>query len=272
MNNKLSTKILESADVSKLIADFDVSDYVVRDSSEVKTVVSLLLKEQDKLTAELEALNESSGSNAIVSKIDSIKSIIKTLLCNLSSRVEDAEVNDKTLVKLTKDDVVEVVDGNESRYETTEVTDSTLMFLTDVSYTVLSVEEHNELSGDNKTEEAYFYDLLCKFVSLSLDNTICFAKRYLRDFEASVASEIIEKNYEWHTLVSALSINKAKLNSNLKDNSQTRDELINLFYIKKENNVKTKVPTNAQMSLFDDFDYEEVNVLLEGDSADEDQQ
>ena len=269
MNNKLSTKILDAGQVSKLISEFNIADYVVRDSSEIKTVISILLKEQERLKEELAEKGRESGYDAIVSQIDSVTAILKSLLPILSSRVEDASVEDKSLVSLTKDDVVEVVDNGESRYETTEVIDSSFMFYTDVSYSIPCVEEYNDLSGNNKTEEAFFYDVLCKFVELSIDNTISYAKKYLSELDSAVVSEIIEKNYEWHTLLNNFSINKAKLNAALRDNSEKRNELLNLFYIKKENNVKTKNPNDRQLNLFTDFDYEEVNVLLEGDTADE---
>ena len=269
MNNKLSTKILDAEQVSKLVSEFDIADYVVRDTSEIKVIISMLIKLSEDIDSQLDDLAASSGSAELLAKRKAVDSIVKTLLKVLSDRVSDAEVEDKSLVSLTKDDVVEVNENGETRYETEEVEDKSTLFSYEIKYHFASVEEYNDLTSSNKTEEEYYYDLLCKFIELSLDDCFKIGKKRLSELDASVVSDIVEKNYEWHTLLDAIGADGVRLNSSLKLYPEKRNELLNLSFIIKERNAKAKDPTDAQISLFEDFDAENISVISEGENIDE---
>lgn len=269
MNEKLSTKILDAEQESKLISNFNPAVYENIDDSQIKTVIALILKSLEDLTSRLSDVGRESGYDSICSEIDIRKNIVKTLTNILSSRVSDADINNMSLVKLTRDEERIVEDDDGSHVETTETqVGGEIIFEHEVSYTILSVAEYNELANTNLCEETFFYNVLCKLHDCNLDVCLVYGKRHLHELSADVVSDIIEKNYQWHTLINNVSIDKRKLNANLPDNNRLQ-ELISGFYIKKENTLKKpKVATSRQLSLFD-CDYEEVNVLPEGDIIDE---
>lgn len=269
MNKVLSSKALTLEQGAKLASEFVFADYAVRDTNELIALVSLLSKLEEELEAKIAEIAASSGSTELVQQLNAFKSVKKEILKILSNRTTEAEVDDRTLVKIVKDDVVEVVDNGESRYETTEVLDSTTVFITEVKYHFATVEEFNDATGSNKTEEDYYYDVLCKFADLSL--LACFkigGKRLseLDELEINVL-EVIEFLRARHILF-AIGADGTKLNSLLKIYVDKRNELIGLHYVVKEHISKPKDPTNSQMSLFDDDDTLDVNVLSEGGDAD----
>ena len=268
---KLSTKILDSEQVSKLISNFNPADYENIDDSQIKTVIALMMKSLDDLSVKLADVGRDSGYDSISNQIDASKAIIKTLTNILSSRISDQDVGDKSLVKVTRDDETVIEDDNGSRIETVESqVGGEIIFESAITYTILSVTEHNAEADTNLSEEDYFYNVLCKLHDCSLDCALVYAKRHLHELDSDVVSDIIEKNYQWHTLLNNISVDKVKLNANLPINSHL-NELISEFYVKKENVLKTpKIASNRQMSLFDeDIEYEEVNVMTEGDITDE---
>lgn len=271
MNEKLSTKVLDAEQESKLISNFNPAVYENIEDNQIKIVIALLLKSVEDLTARLSDVGRESGYDSICNEIDVRKNILKTLTNILSSRISDADVNNKTLIKLTSDEERVVEDENGSRVETTETQVGGEIFIESTSiYTVLSVAEYNELANTNLTEENHFYNLLCKLLDCGLDGCLVYAKRHLNELSADVVSDIIEKNYQWHTLLNNISVDKRKLNTNLSSNEHL-NELISEFYIKKENKIKDpKIASSRQASLFDfDFSYENVNAMPEGDITNE---
>lgn len=270
MNEKLSTKILDAEQVSKLISNFNPADYENIEDSQIKTVIALMMKSLDDLTLRLADVGRDSGYDSISNQIDVSKAIIKTLTDILSSRISDQDVGDKSLVKVTCDNEIVIEDDNGFRTETFESqVGGEIIFEATVTYTILSVAEYNELANTNLSEEDYFYNVLCKLHDSSLDCVLVYAKRHLHELDSDVVLDIIEKNYQWHTLFNNISIDKVKLNANLPFNDHIQ-ELISEFYVKKETVLKKpKVASSRQISLFDNFDYEEVNVMTEGEINDE---
>ena len=264
MNKILSTKALTSEQGDKIINDFSIEDYANRDSSEIQATISLLKKFGEETEAKIEDLAVSSGQAELIEKAKSIDNIVKNLFGILADRVEPENLDDKTLMNITKDDVVQ----EDGETHTNEVIDSTLMFVAEIKYHFASVEDYNTNKNAHLTEEVYYENLVRKFLQLELD--ICFKIGSLRlsSFESDVAEEIVDKNVQWHTLVSVVKADVVKLNSLLNLYPEKRDMLLELGYIVKEHNVKTKAPGRVQLSLFDDEE-EVVNVIPDEDTTED---
>ncbi len=264
MNKILSTKALTSEQGDKIINDFSVEDYANRDSSEIQATISLLKKFGEETETKIEDLAVSSGQTELIAKAKSIDNIIKNLFSILAARVEPENLDDKTLLNITKDDVVQ----ENGETHTNEVVDSTLMFVTEIKYHFASVEDYNTNKNVHLTEEVYYENLVRKFLQLEL--SICFkiGPFRLSSFESDVAEEIVDKNVQWHTLVSIIKADVVKLNSLLNLYPEKREILLDAGYIVKEHNVKTKAPGRVQLSLFDEEE-EVVNVIPDDEAIDD---
>jgi len=261
MIEKFSSKVLDKQELSRTVSNFNVADAENIDSAELKTMYAHFKKEAADLTSQLSALKESSGYNSIAEQLARVLEVNDSILQILSNRIEDDSLDDKSLVILTRDEVVDSADGE----QTTEAVDTVVMFYDVIKYREATIEEHRALKRLTISEEDMKYNFIHKLVDLSLSNVLLFCKKYLSDIDGNVASEIIEKNYEWHTILSGITISKAKLNASLKMYPDKRDVLISEGYVIRELQKEEKSPTNSQMSIFDEYDTEVVNVLTEGD-------
>lgn len=253
MKETLKTKTLDAEQMSKLIGEINLTDYEMVETNEIKTVVAILLREQEKLTEKLSVLARESGYDACESDIKKIKSLVKGLMPILNKRINEEDLSNETVIELTKDEINTTVnEEGETVTSTTEVVDSATSFKQVYSYSVLNVSEYNELSGESLDEKRFLFKLIDELVDEGLTNCVLYGKKYLSTFPDNIVHEIIEKNYEWNTLVDNFSINKTRLNSCLDSlDEETLNRFIEGFLVKKYYESKTKKPKYRQMSLFE---------------------
>lgn len=265
MNSLFKSKLLSQDELDRLVDNFDVADYSMRDSAEIQTVVALLNRSLPHLTLKIAQINRDSGSDALAARLDKIKDINKTLLGILSERFSPDETDDKSLVSLTFDSVNEVEGDGGTVIETEECVDSCLMFYNETTYSVNPYGSYVASTQRTLSEDDYLFELVTKLRELGFGNCVSFAKKRLCDFPEATATEIVLSNFNWHTISNAFTISKPKLNSSLKLYPEKRDELLSLHFIFVENEQKVKTPTAVQGSLFDDLDFHDVNVMVEGE-------
>lgn len=253
MKETLKSKILDAEQSSKLIGEINLADYEMVETNEIKTVVAILLREQEKLTEKLSVLARESGYDACESDIKKIKSLVKGLMPIINKRISAEDLSNETVIELIKDEINTTVnEEGETVTSTTEVVDSATSFKQSSCYSVLNVSEYNELSGESLDEKTHLFKLINKLVDEGLTNCVLYGKRYLSTFPDNIVSEIIEKNNEWNTLVDNFSINKTRLNSGLDSlDEDSRNAFIDNYFIKKDYESKTKKPKYRQQSLFE---------------------
>jgi len=265
MIKKLTSKLLDDAAMSKVVDGFDPEDYENTIEDEVFVTAAQLRNYKETLGVQLRELLDSCGANAIGDKIKATEAVIERLEEILKSR--NFNDDDKICIELTTDQVNTLVDSQtqEEITETTEVVQSSEFIYYEVKYRVATVQEYNDATGENKSENDYLYELIVRLVNHSLTPAIRFAKKPLNDFvREGLRDEIINKNYEWETLPICMTISSVKFNSLFK--SLTPEERLSLtsshFVVVSTEEKRKSV---VQLGLFDGVEATAIDLDNGGD-------